>query len=179
MKYTFVLSLMFISLLSCCQQKKISVAEKNTELPTKGSSETTLIAQAFFSVTSPGAQMVDENGNAVDNFIITREVFIEYEGNEIPTEITAVTPQGLIYKGIATKVNAEGVIVGKLQNNNEEISLKPKSNHNLWKFELEPVGFTKQSTEALKYLNVKALFGTKNFTKRIIGETQLQGQILY
>ncbi len=170
---------MFISLFSCCQQKKIAMAEKNTESTTDLSSESALIARAFFTVTSPGAQMVDENGNAVSNFIITREVFIEYKGEDVPTEITAVTPQGLIYKGTASKVEKEGVLVGKLQSNDKELSLRPKQNNNLWKIELQPVGFTKQSTEALKYLDIKALFGTKAFKTRIVGETQLQGQLLY
>lgn len=179
MKYTLVLLLTFFSLSSCCQQKKISKGEKNTQPTIESTSKTALIAQAFFTVTSPGAQMVDENGNAVNNFIVSRAVFIEYKGDEIPTEITAVTPEGLIYKGAASKVNQEGEVVGKLQNNNVEITLRPKTNHNLWKIELQPLGFIKQSTEALNYLDIKAIFGTKIFKTRIVGETQLQGQLLY
>ena len=137
------------------------------------------IARAFFIVTVPGAQQVDEQGNPIDNFIVTREIYIEHSGTEKPFSIIATTPNGLSYKGAASLMAKEGSEIGTTVINNRRIFLKPKTGNQLWKIILEPVGFTKQSTQPHIYLDVKAKFGNTLFITRMDVETQLAAQILY
>lgn len=220
MKYTILFSVILMSTLSCCQQKKITATEKETsfskdsdkdskmvevkdtaqnemlgEADKKSTKETLvssnekdaagilpeqgLISKAFYTVTVPGAQQVDEKGNPIDNFIITREIFIEREGKELPQAITATTPDGLVYKGTAIQIPEGGISIGTTQIDNKKIFVKARPNNRIWKISLEPVGFTKQSTQPYKFLDVKAKFGSTAFKTRIEGETQLAGQPLY
>ena len=137
------------------------------------------IARAFFIVTVPGAQQVDEQGNPIDNFIVTREIYIEHSGTEKPHSIIATTPNGSSYKGAASLMAKEGSDIGTTVINNRRVFLKPKTGNQLWKIVLEPVGFTKQSTQPHVYLDVKAKFGNTLFKTRMDVETQLAAQILY
>ena len=137
------------------------------------------IARAFFIVTVPGAQQVDEQGNPIDNFIVTREIYIEHSGTEKPHSIIATTPNGSSYKGAASLMAKEGSDIGTTVINNRRVFLKPKTGNQLWKIVLEPVGFTKQSTQPHIYLDVKAQFGNTLFKTRMDVETQLAAQILY
>ena len=84
------------------------------------------IARAFFIVTVPGAQQVDEQGNPIDNFIVMREIYIEHSGTEKPFSIIATTPNGSSYKGAANLMAKEGSDIGTTVINNRRVFLKPK-----------------------------------------------------
>jgi hypothetical protein len=61
-------------------------------------------AYAFYNVSMPGAQMVDENGNPVrPKANITRLIYVEYSGTKMP-DIKAV-----LYNGVSLNFSVVGV----------------------------------------------------------------------
>ncbi len=172
-------------LISCSQSKKVATPATTPDqplpqdLPSKSKSESNMIQSAFLTVTSPGAQQVDENGQAVDNFMVDRNIFLEWASADVPKFILVTAPNGLKFKGEAAKVKVSGIEVGETNSSNEKITLKAKSSHTLWQIKLSPLDFVKQPIEPFEYLDVRATFGNAPFATRIAAEVLLKAEQRY
>ena len=94
-------------------------------------------AYAYYTVSVPGVQMADENGNPVDpKPNITRFIYVEYSGLKVP-EIKSVIFNGVELSFTAISIKEKTVWAGdKTINLNNSITAK--KGNSLLKIDLQP-----------------------------------------
>lgn len=117
-------------------------------------------AYAFYHVSMPGTQMVDENGNPIPpKANITRFIYVEYSGTKMPV-INTVLYNNTPLSFSAVSVKAKTVSVGdkKLNPNN---SITAKKGNSFLKIDLQPAeGKTMPDTDC-KSIIIKSKIGSK------------------
>ncbi len=95
-------------------------------------------AWAFYTVTLPGVQMIDENGNPVPpKASIERFIYIEWCGSKKP-EIKQVLYNNRSFSATAIKVEGRSVIVGKEFSPENKTRITATRCKKLWKIIIVP-----------------------------------------
>lgn len=118
-------------------------------------------AYAFYTVSIPGVQMADENGNPVPPVpFINRYIYFEWSGSENP-EIETVLYNNKALSVSLTAVDSSSVIPGENFGNNEEHKITAKKCNKLWKIELQPLANNTMPAENSNNIIIKTK-GTNN-----------------
>lgn len=126
-------------------------------------------AQAYFTVSIPGVQMVDENGNPVPPIPqVDRFIYLESKGVSKPI-IESVTYNGIFLKATAGKITGNTVSVGKKQDTQQPIILRAKKGNSIWRVDLQPVEDKPQDTNPCKNIALKIKVSGKTCSYRITG----------
>jgi hypothetical protein len=110
---------------------------------------------AYYNVSLPGMQMVDENGNAVNpKANITRFIYIEYSGTKMP-DIKTVLYNNAELQFSVTPVTAKTVLVGdkKLNPNNR---ITTKKGNSFLKIDLQPADGKAMPDTGCKSITIKS-----------------------
>ena len=109
-----------------------------------------LLAKAFYYLVIPGAQQVDENGNAVDNRFVRRFIILETESSEAP-KVVAVLAGNKKFTGRVVPLPAENgkVLAGQKFLNAENIYLPKNKNTSVWRVDMNAEGFREQEVKPL------------------------------
>jgi hypothetical protein len=96
-------------------------------------------AYAFYTVSVPGMQMADENGNPIPpKADINRFIYIEWCGTKKPV-IESVLYNNKPLSATLIAVEGDSVILGSNFSNNPDFKIMSKKDNKLWKIELQPV----------------------------------------
>ena len=94
-------------------------------------------AYAFYNVSMPGAQMVDENGNPIrPRANITRFIYVEYSGSKMP-DIKAVLYNGVLLDFSVVSVKEKTVSIGDKELN-PGMTITAKKGNALLQINLQP-----------------------------------------
>lgn len=137
-------------------------------------------AYAWFTVSIPGAQMVDDNGNRVPPVPqVSRFIYLEWRGMKKPV-IETVYYNNMAFTATGEKANSNTVSVGKDLYSEKNIVIRAKKGYTLWKLELQPVVDKPQDPAACRNIVIKLKLAGKVCTYKIpAGETQLYSPPMY
>jgi hypothetical protein len=97
-------------------------------------------AWAYYTVSYPGMQMADENGNPIPpKPIIDRFIYIEWCGSKKP-DIKEVLYNGREYEAVLEKVTGRSVVPGKDLSPENKTRITAARCKQLWKLTLLPKG---------------------------------------
>lgn len=120
MKKAFLIVLFSAEILTACAQTKCKIKK----------------AYVFYTVSIPGVQMVDDNGNPVPPLAqIERFIYIESKGSKAP-EIETVYYDTSRFTMTVTKIEGSSITVGEKFGNIQSITIRAAKNFSLWKIEL-------------------------------------------
>ncbi len=157
MKKIYLLSVLFVSLLT-------SFAPADGHIKK---------AYAYYTITLPGIQMSDENGNPVPQvFNITRFIYIEWSGAMIPV-IESVWYNNIPLPATLIAANSNTVITGNKFEDNREIKITCNKRNSLWKIELHPASGNRSIKEGCKNIVIKIKGKNKIYHFKLQKETQL------
>jgi hypothetical protein len=129
-------------------------------------------AYAFYTVSMPGMQMADENGNPIDpKPDIRRFIYIEWSGIKDP-QIETVLYNNKPLPATITPVKGNTVIPGDNYGNNKDYKISSKKGNSLWRIELQPEADNSTPGQGCKNIIIKTK-GTKVCSFKLIKETQL------
>lgn len=95
-------------------------------------------AWAFYTVSYPGVQMTDENGNPIPpKLMIDRFIYIEWCGSKKP-DVTEVLYNNRAFSAVLEKVEGRSVIAGKDLSPENKIRISAGRCKRLWKLILVP-----------------------------------------
>ena len=130
-------------------------------------------AYAFYTVTIPGVQMADENGNPVPpKATIDRFIYIEWGGAKKP-KIETVLYNNKALVATLTAVKGSSVIPGSDLNKNNNFKITAKKCNSLWKIELQPLEGNSMPVEDCKNIIIKTMGTAKTCAFKLLKETQL------
>ena len=89
--------------------------------------------------------------------------------------IESVTYNAVVVKTTVSKVEDSTVIVGKISEDEEPITLRAKKGYSFWKLELEPVDDKPQDSKACKNIVLNVKVAGKICTYKIPAESQVLG----
>lgn len=96
-------------------------------------------AYAFYTISIPGAQMVDENGNPIPpKSIINRFIYVESGGTTMP-DIKTVLYGNMQLVFSLVKIKDKTVSVGNGYDKNRDVIIAAKKGNTLWKIDLQPM----------------------------------------
>ncbi len=157
MKKIYLLSVLFISLLT-------SFAPGDGHIKK---------AYAYYTVTLPGIQMSDENGNPIPPVAnIARFIYIEWSGAKIPV-IESVLYNNIQLPATLFAADSNTVIAGNRFEDNGEIKITCNKQNSLWKIELHPPAVNKSVKEGCKNIVIKTKGTNKIYKFKLQKETQL------
>lgn len=178
-----ILSSLFI--LACNPGKKMdSIKKENAAVINNDTKMTGIeiqnqpLPQAFFTVSSPGTIMVDENGNAVGQWFVNHFIYLQVKGNSKP-EVTSLTYNGVPYSVQINKEMTDKISVGNNFNNNEAITLSATPGYSIWKISGLVKDEKRQLKSAADKIILKGSNGKQNFAYTMNGETQIQTEMMY
>jgi len=131
-------------------------------------------AYAWFTVSIPGTQMVDDNGNRIPPVPqVSRFIYLDWKGMNKPA-IETVYYNNIAFTATVEKADNNTVTVGKAFDNEKEIVIKAKKGYTFWKLELQPVIDKPQDPAGCKNIVIKLKLAGKVCSYKIpAGETQL------
>ncbi|MEO7445131.1 MAG: hypothetical protein ABIT96_06810 [Ferruginibacter sp.] len=134
------------------------------------------ITSAFFTVSSPGAQMVKQDGQAVDKSIIKRYMIMEAAKGK-PIIVKEIKIDGQEYKVNAVEMLPPVFEVGKTYADNKSVKVSA-SNAGVqqWKVSFMLKGGS-ESTAPLKEFKVKGTVGGSSFKLEFPEDLQLNGEV--
>ena len=134
---------------------------------------------AFFTVSIPGMQRMDEKGNKIDpEPIYNRFIFLEcrYEGKP---KVDTVFYNGIVFKAsVADKAEAE-LKIGIRSNDGRPVMMTPKKGNHIWKIGLMQINGKTLQHQAVKKILVKGMLDKTKFTYTIAAETELTAPDMY
>jgi hypothetical protein len=133
---------------------------------------------AWYNVSMPGMQMVDEKGNPVDpKPNITRFIYIEYSGTKMP-DIKAVLYNATELSFSVTGVKEKTVWVGdkKLNPNN---SIMAKKGNSLLRIDLQPGDGKTMPDTGCKNIVIKIKGTTNSCSFKLLKETVFMSLPMY
>lgn len=135
-------------------------------------------ASAWYNVSMPGAQMVDENGNPIPpKPNITRFIYIEYSGTKLP-QITSVAYKSVELTFSAVTVKEKTVYIGdKKLNPNKTITAK--KGNSLLKIDLQPAAGQTWPDTGCKSIVIKSKLAGKPCKFYVPAETAFEGFPMY
>jgi len=131
-------------------------------------------AYAYFTVSIPGAQMVDEKGNPVPPVPqVERFIYVEGKGVNKPL-VESVSYNNNRFTGVLTKVEGNTISAGKKSVDEKEVIIKARNGNTLWKLELQPVSDKPQDPSACRNILIKLKTAGKICSYKVPGgESQL------
>lgn len=128
---------------------------------------------AYYTVTAPGIQMMDDNGNPIPPKLDIGR-FIYLEGNESVTpEIDSVFYNNIPLKAIINPVDGNTAVVGNKFENNQQFTITVKKGNLLWRIDLYPPADSDSLNLDCKNILLKLKFKGKTCEFRIQEELQL------
>ena len=129
-------------------------------------------AYAYYSVSMPGTQMVDENGNPITpKPTITRFIYVEYSGAKMP-DIKTVRYNGAEISFSVVNVTAKTVSVGD-KNLNPNNSITAKKGNKFLKIEMHPEEGKVMPDTDCKSIIIKSKQGGKVFKFYVMREKEI------
>lgn len=130
-------------------------------------------AYAFYTVSTPGMAMADENGNIINPIpVIDRFIYVEWAGAKAPV-IETVSYDEKVYRASVTSIDTNYVIPGDGSMNNEQYRIKAKKCNSLWRIQILPSVDSKTDKQDCKNIVVHFAGTGKNCELRFRKETQL------
>ena len=130
-------------------------------------------AYAYYTVTVPGMQMVDENGNPVPpKPDIARFIYLECSEAKLP-EIDSVLYNGIPVIVSMSRVEADTVIAGNKFENNQALVIAAKKGNTLYKIALYAATDESPVNADCKNILLKIKIAGKNCEFKIKEELQL------
>ena len=128
-------------------------------------------AYAYYNVSMPGTQMVDENGNPIPpKPNITRLIYVEYSGTKMP-DIKAVLYNSTSLSFSAVAITAKTISVGyKELNPNNKITAK--KGNNLLEIRLQPEEGKTMAETGCRNIIIKSKQGSKLCKFYVTGEKE-------
>jgi len=136
-------------------------------------------AQAFFTVSMPGAQMVDDKGNPVAPQLITeRFIYIEsnYKGNP---QIDSVIYGGKSFIPAVADKEEISLTIGVKKDNGQALKLRPKIGNQVWKINVDQSVNPDPTSASVKKIIIKGKLGKTDFKYTLNGETELEAPLRY
>ena len=160
---TLIISLLFLTASPYCFAQNSGTIKK---------------AYAYYSVSLPGIQMIDENGNPVNpKPNITRFIYVEYRGTKIP-DIKEVLYNAEQLSFSIVNVKEKTVSIGdKTLNPNNSITAK--KGNSLLKIELHPSEGKTMPDTACKEIVIKSKLGSKLYKFYVTGEKEIATLPMY
>jgi len=136
-------------------------------------------AQAFFTVSIPGTQRVDDNGNRINPEPITaRFIYLECKYSGKP-KIDSVWYNGLLFTASVADSEEKTATIGIKKDNGKPVMLKAKKGNHVWRIDLvQPDGKTLQHKSVKKIL-IKGKLDKTKFSYTIVSETELSTPDMY
>lgn len=129
-------------------------------------------AYAYYSVSLPGAQMADENGNPIPpKPIINRVIYIESIGTTKP-DIKTVLYNNTALVFTIEKVKEKTVSVGDKTETNSIITITAKKGNTFWKLDLQPMGDKQMPETNCRNIIIKSRVTNKICRFYVYKETQ-------
>ncbi|MEO6539865.1 MAG: hypothetical protein ABIN74_02695, partial [Ferruginibacter sp.] len=130
-------------------------------------------AYAFYSVSIPGAQMVDENGNPIPPKVdILRFIYFEWIGTGKP-RIEMVSYNNKALSATLVPVKGRSVIPGSEFSENNQFRVTAKKGNTLWKIELQPGEGNSMPGQDCKNIIIKTSIKGRTCSIRLTEEMQL------
>lgn len=136
-------------------------------------------AQAFFTVSIPGMQRMDVNGNKIDpEPIYNRFIFLEcrYEGKP---KVDTVFYNGIVFKASVADKEETELTIGIRTDDGRPVIANPKKGNHIWKIDLIPLNGKALQHQAVKKILVKGMLNKTKFTYTIASETELTAPDMY
>ena len=135
-------------------------------------------AYAYYNVSMPGMQMVDENGNPITpKPNITRFIYVEYSGSKMP-DIKAVLYNAAVLSFSVVSVIEKTVSVGD-KKINPNYSITAKKGNKLLKIDLQPEEGKAMPDTDCKSIIIKSKQGSKLCKFYVTGEKQFSSLPAY
>ena len=130
-------------------------------------------AYAFYTVSVPGAQMSDDNGNPIPPKVdIARFIYIEWGGTVRP-QIKTVLYNNRALAATLIAVKGRAVVPGSELSENNNFKITCKKGNSLWKIELQPQGDNSMPEQDCKNIIIKTNVNGKTCSFKLSKETQL------
>jgi hypothetical protein len=130
-------------------------------------------AYAFYTVSVPGMQMTDENGNPIPpKADIGRFIYFEWSGAKVP-EIETILYNNKTLVATLVAVEGNSVIPGSELSQNNEFKITSKKCNSLWKIELQPKQSDPMPDTGCKNIIIKIKGTDKACALKLGKETQL------
>lgn len=157
MKHIVIFLFLTASTLTACAQSKCNIKK----------------AYAFYSVSTPGMQMSDDNGNPIPpKATVTRFIYFEWSGAKNP-EIESVLYDNKALQINLTAVEGDTAILGADFSNNPDFKVVSKKCNSLWKIDLQPSGDNPVPERNSKKIIIKTKGSTNACVFKITKETLL------
>ena len=130
-------------------------------------------AYAFYTVSVPGMQMVDENGNPIPpKADITRFIYIECLGTTKPQIKTVLYNNKDLFATVTAAVE-KTVIPGGDLGNNKDFKITATKGYSVWKIELQPHGDNQMPGQDCKNIIIQLKVKGKTCSFKLAKETEL------
>jgi hypothetical protein len=128
---------------------------------------------AFFTVSAPGTQLVDDNGNKVNPvLIIDRFIYLECKFNGKP-KIDSILYNGVLFTASVADKEEKTATIGIKKDNGKPVMLKAKKGNHIWRIDLiQPPGKTLQP-ESVKKILIKGKLDKQKFSYTIYKEVEM------
>jgi len=158
MKRIYILTLFLLAaVLSSCGQNKCNIKK----------------AYAFYAVSIPGAQMVDENGNPIPpKPDIQRFIYFEWQGSSKP-KIEMVLYNNKTLSAKLVPVSGRSVVPGSEFSENNTFKIVAKKGNSLWRIDLQPRDGNSMPDQDCKNIVIKNRLNGKTCSIKLIEEMQL------
>ena len=131
-------------------------------------------AYAFYTVSLPGAQMVDENGNPIPpKPQIDRFIYFEWIGNGKPN-IEMVSYNNKALSATLVAVKGRSAVPGSEFSKNNKFKIVASKNNSLWKIELQPQEGNSMPEQDCRNIIIKTRVKGKDCTLKLVKETVLE-----
>lgn len=163
MKNIFLFVIMSGAVLTSCAQTKCHLKK----------------AYAFYTVSIPGVQMADENGNPVPpKPYMERFIYIEWSGSKNP-EIETVLYNSKPMAVTLAAVDGTSVSPGEDTGNNKDYKITSKKCNNLWKLQLQPPSGNEMPAQNCNNIVIKIKGGDIACEFKLAKETELATFLRY
>jgi len=136
-------------------------------------------AQAFFTVSVPGMQRVDDNGNPVNAQPNTeRFIYLECRFNGKP-KIDAVSYNEILFTASIADKKETILKIGIKKENGNPVVLSPKKGNAIWKIYLQQTTGKILPHDAAKRITIKGKLDKVKFSTVITAETELTTPDMY
>ncbi|MEO6252675.1 MAG: hypothetical protein ABIO79_05190 [Ferruginibacter sp.] len=130
-------------------------------------------AYAFYSVSIPGAQMTDENGNPIPPKVdILRFIYFEWIGTGKP-KIEMVSYNNMAFTATLVAIKGRSVIPGREFSESNNFRITAKKGNTLWKIELQSMDGNSMPGEDCKNIIIKTRLKGKSCSIKLTKEMQL------
>lgn len=136
-------------------------------------------AYAFYTISYPGVQMADENGNPVPvKPNIDRFIYIEWSGAKKP-EIETVLYDNNALSATLTAIEGTEVIPGDDIGNNQDHKITAKKCNILWKLQLQLLTGNEMPAKNCSIIMIKIKGTDHSCEFKLVKETELQTFMRY